>query len=233
MLSPVCRRRQLTACSGYTYAPLVETSPATLANVVATNLLVRAFAALKELATHSRAPQGTLLCCRAAFLVMKAQPAGGCVINMEGAGSDGAPPACAAMTAVKLILFRPGNATVKYAAYGATKAALPQLTKSLQKELGDASVVVHTLSPGMVQTELISCGKDAFGAGGRFFVNALSEPPEVAAAIIVPQLLALAGEPRGGGAPSRRLAVLTPLVAAQKLARRVLLQENKGRYYAE
>ncbi len=121
---------------------------------------------------------------------------------------------------------------MKYAAYGATKAALPQLTKSLQKEVpAGAPVAVHTLSPGMVQTELIACGKDAFGAGGRFFVNALSEPPQVAAAIIVPQLLALAAEPRPGA--SKRVAVLTPLVAAQKLLRRVLLQEGKGRYYPE
>ena len=104
----------------------------------------------------------------------------------------------------------------------------------MQKEVpAGAPVAVHTLSPGMVQTELIACGKDAFGAGGRFFVNALSEPPEVAAAIIVPQLLALAAEPRTGGASSKRVAVLTPLVAAQKLLRRVLLQEGKDRYYPE
>ena len=128
---------------------------------------------------------------------------------------------------------RAGSKTTKYAAYGATKAAIPQLTRSLAAEFADAPVGVHALSPGMVQTELISCGKDAFGSGGRFFVNALSEPPAVAAAIIVPQVLALAAAPRRAGEASKRIAVLTPLVAATKLARRLVLQENKDRYYAE
>ncbi len=126
-----------------------------------------------------------------------------------------------------------GSPTVKYAAYGATKAALPQLARTLQKEMSDVPVTVTNISPGMVQTELISAGKDAFGAGGRFFVNALSEPPEHAAAIIVPQVLAQAAVPRTAGASGKRIEVLSPLVAAQKLARRVLLGENKGRWYAE
>jgi NAD(P)-dependent dehydrogenase (short-subunit alcohol dehydrogenase family) len=44
---------------------------------------------------------------------------------------------------------------LRYAAYGATKRAMPQLTTSLNKELSDlnllGSVGVHNLSPGMVR----------------------------------------------------------------------------------
>ena len=59
-----------------------------LAEVVQTNLL------------------GSLLATRAACRVMEAQPTGGHVFNMDGAGADGA-------------------ATPQYVAYGATKAGAP------------------------------------------------------------------------------------------------------------
>ena len=183
--------------NGYTFTRLVDTPPDTIAAIVATNLL------------------GTLLCCRAAALILAKQPQGGCIFNMEGAGSD-------------------GGATPKYACYGATKASLPQLTKSLAKELSDTGLVaIHSLSPGMVKTELIDAGKDAFGAQGRFFVNALCEPPEYAASVLVPQILSLAALPRTASTPSRTLTVLTPPLAAQKLLRRILFGERKGRFYPE
>ena len=183
--------------NGYSFTRLVDMSPDTIASIVATNLL------------------GTLLCCRAAALMLAKQPQGGCIFNMEGAGSD-------------------GGATPKYACYGATKAGLPQLTKSLAKELSDMGLVaIHSMSPGMVKTELIDAGKDAFGAQGRFFVNALCEPPEYAASVLVPQVLALAALPRTASTPSRTLTVLTPPLAAQKLLRRILFGERKGRFYPE
>ena len=181
--------------NGYCFTRLADTPPATIAAVVATNML------------------GTLLCTRAAALLMAKQPGGGCIFLMEGAGSD-------------------GGATNKYAAYGATKAALPQLARSLQKEFAeDGRVAVHSLSPGMVKTELIDAGKDAFGAQGRFFVNALCEPPEFAASVLVPQIYALAAAPRSS--PSSKLSVLTPPLAAMKLLRRILFGESKGRWYSE
>ena len=49
--------------------------------------------------------QGSLLCTRAAMRAMAAQPGGGHVFNMDGAGAD-------------------GMATPQYAAYGATKAGV-------------------------------------------------------------------------------------------------------------
>lgn len=44
---------------------------------------------------------------------MRDQPSGGVIFNMDGAGAD-------------------GNATPRFAAYGATKRSLTQLSKSLQ-----------------------------------------------------------------------------------------------------
>lgn len=63
----------------------LDTSPEELQQVVETNLL------------------GTLLCSRRALKLMAAQPQGGHVFNLDGAGADGLSTPC-------------------YAAYGATKA---------------------------------------------------------------------------------------------------------------
>ena len=102
---------------------------------------------------------GSLLCCREAIRMMSDQSGGGHVFNLLGAGSDGGP-------------------TLKYAAYGHTKAGLVQLTKTLAGEVEGTDVGIHTISPGMVFTELISSGRFAFGSTGRFFVNTMAEPPK-------------------------------------------------------
>ena len=160
---------------------------------------------------------GTLLCCRSAIRLMAEQASGGHVFNMLGAGSD-------------------GGATQKYAAYGHTKAGMAQLTKTLAGEVKETapSVGVHALSPGMVFTELISSGRYAFGAQGRFFVNTLAEPPEVPAAFLVAKVRAFVDEAgTAGKRSSQTFEVLTPPVALEKILRRVFLGEGKDRYYPE
>ena len=58
-----------------------------------------------------------------------------------------------------------------------------QLAKSLSAECKDAQqngaspVGVHTLSPGLVFTELVAAGNDSFGQTGRFFVNTIGAIP--------------------------------------------------------
>ncbi len=69
-----------------------------------------------------------------------------------------------------------GNATPRFAAYGATKRSLAQLAKSLVAELKMekiSNVGVHNLSPGMVTTELLMSGADTPVA--KFFINCLGE----------------------------------------------------------
>lgn len=84
---------------------------------------------------------GALLCTRAAAAAMARQDRGGHVFNMDGAGAD-------------------GGATPMYAAYGATKAGIAHVMGSVAAEVAasGAHVGVHTLSPGMVLTELILDG---------------------------------------------------------------------------
>jgi chlorophyll(ide) b reductase len=142
--------------NAYKYGPLLESDDETLERIVETNVL------------------GVLLCCREAVRLMKEQPSGGHIFNMDGAGAD-------------------GNATPRFAAYGATKRSLAQLGASLRAELklaGIKGVGVHDLSPGMVATDLLLSGaRDTKAA--RFFVNALAEEAKDVAAFLVPRVRAV------------------------------------------
>ena len=156
---------------------------------------------------------GSILCTREAIRTMKRTSGRGHIFNMEGAGSD-------------------GSATRKFAAYGHTKAGMAQLSKTMATELKDTPIAVHTISPGMVFTELISSGRNSFGSQGRMFVNALAEPADVAASQIVEKLKEATADP---DAVNKTLAIkiLTPDVALKKMFKRFVLGENKDRYYRE
>ena len=98
---------------------------------------------------------GTLLGTRAALTVMATQATGGVVVNVDGSGSR-------------------GTATPRSAAYGSSKAAIPQLTKTLSREAaalqessdGGGCCTVHAVSPGMVTTSLL-LGSDTKAVSDR------------------------------------------------------------------
>ena len=79
---------------------------------------------------------GALLCSKMAIDVFNRQPSMGHIFNITGAGSDGHP-------------------TKNFAAYGASKAAMMQFTKSLRAELGNENIGIHLISPGMMSTKLL------------------------------------------------------------------------------
>jgi len=91
---------------------------------------------------------------------------------------------------------------------------------------------VHTISPGMVFTELISSGRDAFGSQGRMFVNALAEPAEVAAEQIVDKLKVATVSPDSVN-KTIAIKILTPDVALRKMFGRFVLGENRDRFQKE
>ena len=113
---------------------------------------------------------GCLLGCRAALRIMLPQGQGH-IFNMDGRGAD-------------------GTATPEMAAYGATKRAIPQLTKSLVKETEGSGVGVHTLSPGMVLTDLLL--RDATPEVKRIY-NILAEKPETVAGWLVERVRQVEG----------------------------------------
>lgn len=73
---------------------------------------------------------------RTAYDVMSQQSTGGDIISVVGAGSD-------------------GRGTPKFALYGASKAGIKQMTRTLQQEWKKDKVHLHLLSPGMMNTELL------------------------------------------------------------------------------
>lgn len=112
---------------------------------------------------------GSLLCTKAAIKVMSDQSDGGHIFNMEGAGSDSLP-------------------TPSYAAYGATKAGISQLTGTLQKEMVNADgakIGIHAISPGMVLTDLLL---DGATVENKQLFNIFCEQPETVAAFMVPRI---------------------------------------------
>eukprot|EP00475_Leptophrys_vorax_P023766 TRINITY_DN32665_c0_g1_i1.p1 TRINITY_DN32665_c0_g1~~TRINITY_DN32665_c0_g1_i1.p1 ORF type:complete len:395 (-),score=-9.15 TRINITY_DN32665_c0_g1_i1:243-1367(-) len=180
--------------NAYNYAPLIDTSDAAIEEIVRTNVL------------------GVMLCCREAMRVMRAQPSGGHIFNMDGAGAD-------------------GNATPRFAAYGATKRSLAQFTKSLQAELKMLkvrNVVVHNLSPGMVTTDLLMSGANTPQA--KFFINALAEPAEDVAAFLVPRVREV---PLANASSSTYIRFLTKPKAFRQIFERALLGQRKNKYVQE
>lgn len=113
---------------------------------------------------------GTMLCCRAALRAMAKQGRGR-IFNMDGYGANG--------------MASPG-----FAAYGATKRAIPQLSATLAREAKGSGVGVHTLSPGMVLTDLLL--GDAAPRSKRIF-NLLAEQPSTVARFLAPRIRAARG----------------------------------------
>jgi NAD(P)-dependent dehydrogenase (short-subunit alcohol dehydrogenase family) len=99
---------------------------------------------------------------------------GGKIFNFEGFGSDG-------MSAPGLTI------------YGATKRALTYFTKSVNKEIKGSPVLLGTISPGIVVTDLLEEAKDADPAQWertKKFYNILADRVETVAPFIVDQVLA-------------------------------------------
>ena len=130
---------------------------------------------------------GTLYGCRSAIAHMLAH-GGGAVFNVDGTGSR-------------------GNATAQSAAYGASKAAVPQLMKTLASETRGTPVRVHTVSPGMVITDLLMSSAQPRGDAKEDapppnrhalqIFNILAEKPETTAAWLVPRMRGAAERPSG------------------------------------
>ena len=121
-----------------------------------------------------------------------------------------------------------GGGTPGYAAYGATKRGLPQMTDSLVAELTKGvpgfdveppagNVNVHTLSPGMVFTDLLL--NDSTPELRKFPFGVLAAQPDEVAEDLVPKILAT----RGNG---QKVEFLTGDRVLQAFFRRFALGEK-------
>jgi len=128
---------------------------------------------------------GVLYCTQVALKLMHDQPGvEGHIFNTVGSG-------------VK------GGGTPGYVTYGATKRGLPQMTDSLVKELSEGVqgyektptrgvANCHTLSPGMVFTDLLL--NDSTKELRKFPFGVLAAQPEEVAQDVVPKMLAVNGQ---------------------------------------
>ena len=117
---------------------------------------------------------GVLLCTRAAINLLRTQNDRAHIFNVTGSG-------------VK------GEATPGWSAYGATKRGMPQFTASVLKEMdkygGVTNVSLHTMSPGMVFTDMLL---EDSGKNERKFFDILADEPEEVGEELVQKLLAVA-----------------------------------------
>eukprot|EP00899_Mesostigma_viride_P014064 jgi/Mesvir1/22659/Mv14093-RA.1 len=121
-----------------------------------------------------------------------------------------------------------GEPTPGWATYGATKRGLPQLVASLNKELSEEKpdtesavaapnwkpsdvVAVHTMSPGMVFTDLLL--EDSTPRLRQFF-DILADEPDVVARDLVPQMCALV---EANAAPGAKVEYLSPPRIASRM----------------
>jgi chlorophyll(ide) b reductase len=109
---------------------------------------------------------GTALCCRYAFDIMNKQQEGGSIFTLTGAGSN-------------------GLSSLNYSLYGATKAGIFQLTKTLQEEWREYAVDLHLVSPGMLFTDLLleNMNDDTYDS-----IKMLIAQPDLVAHHIVPRM---------------------------------------------
>lgn len=174
------------------FRPLVQFSDDDIRQIVSANLI------------------GSLICTREAIRVMKLQPRGGHVFNMDGAGSG-------------------GSSTPLTAVYGSTKCGLRQLHASLLKECKRSRVGIHTASPGMVLTDLLLSGASL---QNKKMFNIICELPETVARTLVPRMRIVKGTGKAINylTPPR---ILLALVTAWLRRGRWFDEEGRAVYAAE
>ncbi|GIQ82186.1 short-chain dehydrogenase/reductase SDR [Kipferlia bialata] len=145
---------------------------------------------------------GTLLCCRAVLPYM-IEKGHGHIFNMDGAGSN-------------------GMMTAGYMTYGVSKNAIPYLSKVLGKETKGTGVGIHTISPGMVLTDLLL--HDVTPEAVPIF-NILAELPSSVADFLVPRIRAT----KEGSSGTYHKMLTTPKVMWKFLTAR----SRKGRFFNE
>lgn len=147
--------------------------------------------------------RGALLGSRVAIAGMLRQGHGS-LFNMEGFGSDG--------------LILPGMSV-----YGSTKNAVRYLTRALVREYRVTPLVIGTMSPGIVVTELLT--RDLYDAGSaefaarRRFLDMLADTVDT----VAPHLVAGALAARRSGADVRWMG---PLQAAGRVLKCLVVKRD-------
>ena len=153
---------------------------------------------------------GTIYSTKLAMKQMLNQKRMGHIFCVEGAGSDGIP-------------------TPNYSIYGSTKIAITHFVKSLYHELQnrdiytDKEVGIHTISPGMIITDLLIEG--TYNYHKRFF-NIFAELPETVADDIASKIISVVNNSN----KNKNLTYLTIPMIVYKLFNSY---KTRGRFFDE
>lgn len=155
---------------------------------------------------------GSMYCAKEAFRIANSQTHPLHVFLMDGSGSR-------------------GNSTPDYAAYGASKRSIPQLVSSLAAEAKGTNLRFHTLSPGMVLTDLLLGGNSTPSStpNVRKIFNFLAEEPETVSKQLVPQIRSAIQTDKS----KTYIAFLTIPKAFYRLATGFLLGFRKNKFFDE
>jgi chlorophyll(ide) b reductase len=102
------------------------------------------------------------------------------------------------------------------------------------KQMGVNNVGIHTLSPGMVTTDLLMAGAD--NKQSKWFINCLAETPDTVAEFLVPRIRGVPRKrtlPGQGPVTGQNIIYLTPVKAYSTILARLILRKNKDRYVIE
>lgn len=151
---------------------------------------------------------GPLYCAKEAFRIADQQVRPLHVFIMDGSGTR-------------------GNSTPDYTAYGASKRSVPQLVSSLNAEAKGTNLRFHTLSPGMVLTDLLLAGNPTPRV--RRVFNFLADEPETVSEDLVPRIRSAIMSDK----PTSYIAFLTIPKALYRLATGFLLGFRKNKFFDE
>ncbi|MHA1199767.1 MAG: SDR family oxidoreductase, partial [Candidatus Heimdallarchaeaceae archaeon] len=143
---------------------------------------------------------GTIYGCKEAIKVMTKQKHGK-IFNLAGMGSN-------------------GMASPNLAVYGASKGSIPQLTKSLKKELEGTGVIINHVSPGIVLTDMITTNVPPEAVS---IFNILASRPEKVAEFLVKKMRAV----------EKSNANITYLSSVKAFWRFMTAGFRKGKYFDE
>lgn len=151
---------------------------------------------------------GPLYCAKESFRIASQQVRPLHVFIMDGSGTR-------------------GNSTPEYTAYGASKRSVPQLVSSLNAEAKGTNLRFHTLSPGMVLTDLLLAGNPTPRV--RRVFNFLADEPETVSDELVPRIRSAIVSDK----PTSYIAFLTIPKALYRLATGFLLGFRKNKFFDE
>ena len=131
-----------------------------------TRVVIRGFLFSQEIQQVEKVPQCLRRGVPKCVVLGCKQASGGNIFNFLGNGSNGFP-------------------TPNYTMYGSTKLAIKHLTNTLREEWQHTDVNLHTVSPGLMITDLLM---ENLSSSTFEYIKSMCSPPDLVAHHLVPRI---------------------------------------------